>query len=330
MGLKRRSIKKSGWEPLRPGAIVDVVAPASKCSLEELNAGVKVLESWDLQVRVSPDIFGENLLHAQDDKIRWQQFRKALLAKDSSVIWCARGGYGSMKLLPSLAKMKKPSHSKLLVGLSDITSLNVFLNQKWKWPVLHAPILSRVGRGDLPSDSMDELKQILFGEKAEVAYDLKPMNQKAKTIRLVKGPLVGGNWATMMAGLATPFELRPRGTILFLEDVGERGYKLDRFWEQLSQMKFLDKVSAIIFGDFTEGNEPNGTSLMWEVLRLRAEAFHKPVYCGIPAGHGSIQRALPLGLEMQIVQSKGIIKASLPTGVSALIAKDHPTGRRGL
>lgn len=314
MAQQKASKVTNAWKSLAPGSLVDVVAPASKCPRAELEAGIKVLESWGLRVRVSENIFAENLLHSNSEKERWAQLKAALLAKDSDAIWCARGGYGSMKLLPQLAKTKKPSRSKVLLGLSDITSLMVYLNQKWKWPTLHAPILSRVGRGDLPASSIEELKSVVMGQTQSLQFSLSPLNAAAEKAKKLNGPLVGGNWAVIMANLGTPYQLKPKGSVLFLEDVGERGYRLDRFWEQLEQMNFWKDISAIVFGDFTEGDEPDGKNVIWDVLRGRAQELKKPVYCGVPAGHGKIQRVLPLGVPVSIERKGSEIHATVLTG----------------
>jgi muramoyltetrapeptide carboxypeptidase len=263
---------------------------------------------------VSPNLFANNLLHSNSEKERWSQLKAALLAKDSSAIWCARGGYGSMKLLPMLAKMRKPARSKVLLGLSDITSLMVFLNQKWKWPTLHAPILSRIGRGDLPTTTIEELKSVLLGQTEKLDYSLTALNVAAEKTKTLSGSFVGGNWAVIMANLGTPYQLKPKGCILFLEDVGERGYRLDRFWEQLQQMNFWKDISAVVFGDFTEGDEPDGKNLIWDILKMRAQELKKPVYFGVPAGHGQIQRVLPLGVPVEIRKNAEGIVATLATG----------------
>lgn len=312
--VKKHKLFKT-WTALKAGDLVDIIAPASRCPVQELEAGEAVLRSWGLRVRRSSKLFGESLLHSNSDKERWHQLKAALMAKDSAAIWCVRGGYGSLKLLPLLAKMKVPSRPKVFLGLSDLTSLNIFFNQHWKWPVLHAPILSRVGRGDLPPSSLQELREVLFGETQRVDYQLSALNPVAEKIKIIEGPVVGGNWTTLMSGIATPYQLRPKGSILFLEDVGERGYRLDRYWEQLHQMDFLNQLSAIVLGDFTEGDEPNGTNLIWDVLKMRAQSFKKPVYYGLPVGHGRIQRVLPLGVQLKIVRHAAIISASFPTGI---------------
>lgn len=313
--VKLKKVKpKNEWEPLKSGDIVDVIAPASKCPGTELVAGIKVLESWGLEVRVPEDLFGDHLMHANTDERRWTHLHNALVAKDSSAIWCARGGYGSMKLLPRLAKLKLPKKPKAFLGLSDITSLNVFFAQRWKWPVLHSPILSRVGRGDLPPATISELKQVLFGEAKELEFNIKPLNDRAAKTKKIDGIINGGNWATLTAGIGTPYAVKSAKQILFLEDIGERGYRLDRFWEQMLQVGMLDKIEAIVFGDFTEGNEPDGSNLIWPILRERAAQFKKPVYHGLPVGHGMIQRVLPLGVRATIERNKDQIQLIVPSG----------------
>lgn len=288
--------KLIGWNPLEKGSIVDVVAPASRGPDDELNAGIKILESWGLQVRIENSLFGDNILHSNSDAKRWEYFSKALRSPDSSALWCVRGGYGSMKLLPHLAKLKKPRQSKIFLGLSDLASLNVFFNQNWHWPTLHAPILTRIGKGDLPNESVEELKQILFGHKNELTYPLIPFNEAAKKVKKIQAPLMGGNWVTLMAGVGTPYQLQPQGQIVFIEEVAERAYRLDRQWEQWKQMGFLDKISAIVLGDFILGDEPDGKNYVWDILKQRAQEWNKPVFKGIPSGHGLIQRTLPLGV----------------------------------
>lgn len=320
-----------GWTGLKSGAIIDVIAPASKCSIEELNAGVKELESWGYQVRVPKNIFGNHWTHSHTNEVRFQHLKQALYS-DSSAIWCVRGGYGSLKLLPSLNKLKRPKHCKLFLGLSDITSLHMFFNQKWGWPTLHAPIVSRIGRGDLPRKSIEELKAIVAGDIVKQEFKLKAINKLAKQIgqteyvnqiklasqekqvkqvKSVSGVLVGGNFATLMASIGTPFQWQPKNTILFLEDIGERAYRLDRLWEQLEQTGLLWQAKAVVLGDFTDTHEKDGKSFFGEFIRERAKTAKIPIYLGLPVGHGLIQRTLPLGVKATIADKK----LSLITGV---------------
>jgi muramoyltetrapeptide carboxypeptidase len=301
---------KIGWTALKQGAIIDVIAPASKCSMDELKAGVKTLESWGYQVRVPENIFGNHWTHAHTNEVRFEQLKQALYS-DSSAIWCARGGYGSLKLLPQLAKLKKPQQCKLFLGLSDITSLHLFFNQSWGWPTLHSPIVTRIGRGDLPVKSINELKKIITGKLLEQKFAVKALNAKAKQADRISGTLVGGNFATLMASIGTPFQWQPKNSILFLEDVGERAYRLDRLWEQLEQTGLLSRAKAVLLGDFTDANESDGKNFVAHFIEERAKAAKIPIYSGLPVGHGVIQRTLPLGVKVTIAAQK----LKLGTGV---------------
>jgi muramoyltetrapeptide carboxypeptidase len=292
-----------GWTALKKHAIIDVIAPASKCSLDELNAGLRTLEYWGYQVRVPKNLFGNHWTHAHSTEVRFQHLKQALFS-DSSAIWCVRGGYGSLKLLPHLAKIKRPRQCKLFLGLSDITSLHLFFNQRWDWPTLHAPIVTRIGRGDLPVKSINELKKIITGEITEQEFILKPLNTKAQLVKKLSGNIVGGNFATLMASIGTPFQWQPKNSILFLEDVGERAYRLDRLWEQLEQTGLLYQAKAVLLGDFTDAHESDGKSFVPNFIKERAKASKIPIYSGLPVGHGMIQRTLSLGVTGKIVGNR--------------------------
>ncbi len=114
------------WQYLRENDIVDIVAPGYPTTLEELQGGVDFLNDWKLRPRVSSKILAPHFLHSNEDEIRFETLKTAILAEDSKVIWCLRGGYGANRLLPYLAKMKKPPQKKLLIGISDISSLHTF------------------------------------------------------------------------------------------------------------------------------------------------------------------------------------------------------------
>jgi muramoyltetrapeptide carboxypeptidase len=308
--LKEKSKK---WSVLQSDDQIDIVAPASKCPRVDLDWGVMKLNELGFRSRVPRNIFGDHILHAHQDEVRAEQLYEALSSQDSKAVWCVRGGYGSMKLLPFLKKQKIPKTSKVFLGLSDITSLHVFLNQVWGWPTLHAPILSRIGAGNLPASSTQELFKVLGGKQSEVVFKkLKFLGSKSLNDSLgnkkITGILKGGNLKTLLASLGTPYELEYKNAIVFLEDVGERGYCIDRMVEQLIQSQRIQGCLAIVLGDFTEGNEPDGKSIISKIWQIRAielaEKFQIPVFSGIPAGHGRIQRVLPLGVPAQLSASE--------------------------
>ncbi|AZZ36743.1 LD-carboxypeptidase [Bdellovibrio sp. qaytius] len=296
--MKKLSAKSSKSDAfyLKRGDIIDIVAPASACSEENLKLGVKWIESLGFKPRYSPHILQPDLYLSNSDEFRFQDLKKALYAKDSKAIWCLRGGYGSFRLWPQMLKLTKKAPPKLMIGLSDITSMHQFLNQKWQWPSLHASLLDRVGQNKLPAANEKELVDVITGQIDAVEFlNLTPMNDLALKKKVIKGTVQGGNLCTYMVSVGT--KLQPKykkkdKTILFFEDIGERGYKVDRFLQHLNQAGVFDQVAAIVFGDFVDGLEVSGQSLVHETLARFAKQCKIPVFSGVETGHGVIQRPL--------------------------------------
>ena len=195
----------TGWSPLSEGDIVDIIAPASSCAPERLDGAIRFLSAWGLKPRLPRKIFGRDVICASDDATRFDHLKQALFAEDSHAIWCLRGGYGSIRLIPELRKLRKPSkmQPKLFLGLSDITSLNVFLNQEWGWSTLHSPMLDRLGRNESKPQYLRELKQVVFGDVNKISFSgLKPLNEAARNRSgLVTGVVTGGNIMTLQSSL---------------------------------------------------------------------------------------------------------------------------------
>ncbi|MBX2986421.1 MAG: LD-carboxypeptidase [Bdellovibrionaceae bacterium] len=287
-------MKGKAWRPLRAGDIVDVVAPGYATKPEAVDRARQFLLSWGLVPRIPPNLMAPHFLHANDDDSRLILLKKALLAEDSAAVWCLRGGYGSNRLLPGLARMKAPRRAKLLVGISDITSLHLFLSQEWGWATLHGPLLERMSPGRLAPRDHREMRDLVFGRVKQVRFqNLKPMNEAARRLRRVKAPVIGGNLTVLQSTLGTPWQLRPRGHFLFVEDIGERGYRVDRIFEQFRQAGLFRGCRGLLLGDFTAADEPDGRNLVPLVFRRWAEDLEIPVFRGLPAGHGKVQRPVP-------------------------------------
>ncbi len=282
------------WQTLQDGDIVDIIAPGWATEPAVLKSSLEFLESWNLKGRVPKNIFKKNLIASNTDEARWAHLQAALLAKDSKVIWCLRGGYGSLRLLPYLGKMKKPAKPKLLIGISDITSLHNFFNQRWQWPSLHGVLLDRLGQKKVPAAIQKEMKQLLWGQTSEVTFKkIKPVNAAAEKIRILKGPIVGGNLATLQASLGTPYEFDLQKKFLFLEDIGERGYKLDKMLVHFQQAGKLNGCQGILLGHFTGGDEPQGGNLVKKALVTWANESKVPVFSGMESGHDVNLRPVP-------------------------------------
>jgi muramoyltetrapeptide carboxypeptidase len=290
-----KEVKKRKWLPLVEGDHVDIVAPGWATEAHIPKAASAFLRSWGLIPRVPTGLLKPHFLGSHTREKRFDFLKDALLNPQSKVIWCLRGGYGSLHLLEKLAALPRPRQVKLLIGISDMTSLHSFLAAQWNWPSLHGPLLDRVATGKVLPVHMRELKQILFGEVSQVSFKkLKPLNQAAQKRQVVTGPVVGGNLTVFQSLVGTPYQVSLKGKILFLEDIGERAYRVDRALEQLWQAGPLKQISALVFGDFIGGMEKNGKDLTSKVMKIWAERLSVPVLKGLEAGHKDIQRPVPL------------------------------------
>lgn len=294
--------KRMNWSVLRPGDIVDLVAPGFGPTPQEIGLALKFLRQWDLVPRVTPDLLGKDVLCSNSDKKRFEFLHRALCAEDSQALWCLRGGYGSNRLLPYLHQLKPPRHNKVLIGYSDVTTLHLFLNQFWGWNTLHAPLLDRLSKGLSRKQDQKEIKDCLWGKKSTLCFqNFKPLNQLARQKKMIKASITGGNLTTWVSAVGTPWEGRAAGQILFFEDIGEPGRKIDRMLVQLEQSGGLKGVKAMLLGDFVGGAQPNGRHLWRKVLQRFAEEASFPVFHHFPSGHGSRQRTVALGPLAQLV-----------------------------
>lgn len=261
------------------------------------------LASWGLRARIPRGTLGGHFLHASPDDRRFELLKNALLNTESKAVWALRGGYGSNRLLPRLEKLRTPRHPKLVMGLSDISSLHAFLNQKWKWATVHGPVLERLSHGRAGARELREVQQLVFGEASNFTMSgLRPLNPAAMKVRSVRGPLVGGNLMTIVSAVGTPWSLDLRGRLLFLEEVAERGYRIDRLLEQMSQSGAWSGCKGVLLGEFLGGREPDGRDLVKPVLRQWALSMKIPVWSGVPCGHGRVQRPLVFGAPAQVVK----------------------------
>lgn len=195
---------------------------------------------------------------------RFEQFQEAV-ESDSKIIWCARGGYGGAELLPFLEKMKKPKQQKIFIGFSDISSLNNFLIEEWGWQVVSAPMLAQIALGKVSAKSTKAIVDVIFGKKTELKYSLKSIIPAKKQIDAI---VTGGCLSVLTGQFGTKNQINWQNKILFLEDEGETGERLDRYFHQIVQIISEQKKYpvAIVLGNFLEAN-PHGTPKGKNIVR---------------------------------------------------------------
>lgn len=295
--------------PLVKGDLVEVISPGSRTTQEVEAVGLKALNKWGLIPRVWSDpTVSFHPFHSSDDDFRFFALKSALFTTDSKIIWCERGGYGSIRLLEQLRSLKKPKVQKLFLGFSDITTIHLFLTQEWGWKTLHAPVVASFAQKSLAKKDLTELKTFLFSsEKYSCLSKIKPMNLRALNEKsVIKGKMTGGNLSVIQTTLGTKLHIQTKGKILFLEDVGERGYRIDRMLSHLKEAGVFKGVKAVVFGEFSDGKEPDGESFVAYALQRFANESSFPVFKSNEFGHGKRNRFLVMNHEYLI--EKNVLK----------------------
>ncbi|SEK38639.1 muramoyltetrapeptide carboxypeptidase [Stigmatella aurantiaca] len=276
--------------PLRPQDSVHVVAPAGPFDRAGFEAGLAVIGQRYSPV-YGPDLFSSYRYLAGEDSRRQEELSRALRDPRCRAIFCARGGYGSMRLLPGLPLAE--GGASALVGFSDITALHLAFQAQGRVSV-HGPVLTQLGKQ--PAEVHERLFHLL-----ESPTPAPPLSGTATFVAgTAEGPLLGGNLAVLTSMVGTPYLPSFEGAVLLLEDVGERPYRLDRMWTQLRLAGLFRRVRGIVLGDFTVCEEKGAEYSSVDVLRSLAEEEGLPCAAGFPIGHGTLNFPVPLGVTVRL------------------------------
>jgi muramoyltetrapeptide carboxypeptidase len=280
-----------------------VIAPSSPFDPDALARGLEVLSGrLGLVPRLRDDVTARKAYLAGDDARRIEEWREAFADPDAKAVFCARGGYGAMRLLPAVDPAPLLERPKLLVGFSDVTAFHAVLNRAGLATV-HGPVVTQLGRA--PEDAVAHLEALLDGSAPKAgAWEIPPPGAglvAARTVRpgRASGPLLGGTLAILSHLQGTPFAPRLEGAILFLEDVGEKPYQIDRYLTHLRLAGALDGVAGVAVGQLTRCDDAG--VLAADVVREVALGLGVPAIEGLPAGHEDANFALPLGARATLV-----------------------------
>jgi muramoyltetrapeptide carboxypeptidase len=266
-----------------------VVAPAGPFDRDSFEAGLAVLDRR-YQVSHNPGIFDQFRYLAGSDDSRLAQLTDALAGDAVRAVFCARGGYGAMRLLPRLPTLQK---GPPLIGFSDITALHQWY-QCQGLVSIHGPVVTQLGR--LAEPAQERLFHLL-----ESANPAPPLRGTATLVPgMTEGVLLGGNLSVFTRLLGTPYLPPLDGAILLLEDLAERPYRLDRMWTHMQLAGVFRKVRGIALGTFTSCEERDASYSSTDVLKDLANATGLPCAMGFPIGHGDANEAVPLGTRVRL------------------------------
>ncbi|MEX0611976.1 MAG: LD-carboxypeptidase [Pirellulales bacterium] len=297
---------------LRRGDTIGVVAPAGPVDRERLDRALDRLRHRGFRTKTYGDIDRSQGYLAGDDATRAAELMAAFADPDSAAVWCARGGYGVVRLLERIDFDVIGRHRKVFIGFSDITALHLAIQQQAGLITFHGPNLQD-GFGKvngMPAATEAALWRAVLAEEQSDAqpgypFDLAGMEHvelRPLTKGVASGTLTGGNLAVLCGLMGTPFEIETAGRILFLEDVSERLYRIDRYLAQLSLAGKLQAAAGVLVGSFSyEENEPaEPEQAVSALLHEYLGGLDAPVMAGFPAGHAQYNAMLPMGASLKL------------------------------
>jgi len=286
---------------LKKGGNIRIIAPASAPSLRSLTVGVSKLVNLGYRVSLGDNIRKTKQIGylSASDQDRANELNEAFADDSVDAIFCARGGYGSLRILPLIDFDIIKDHPKIFVGYSDITALHLAIGKKTDLITFHGPMPGVDFEHALPN-TLDEMFRILVGD----SLDLTPQ------ISRILGTVVDGETTGISAGtnfslvtslFGTEFQLIPNRRILFLEDVSTSILDIDRYMAELLLSKTLYQLKGMVFGDFVEiPHEDWPVPSLKEVIYNYVNKMKKPIVYGMPFGHGEDQMTIPLNAEIKI------------------------------
>ncbi len=288
---------------LQPGDTVALIATARKVSKQEMQPAIKILKSWGLNVVEGKNLYQSSFQFAGNNEQRKSDLQTALNNKNVKAILFARGGYGTMRIVDEINFNDFKKNPKWLIGFSDITTLHIVAHNLGI-ETLHAPM--SINFLKTPASTLQRLKNILFGKSDKIECKASPLNRKGKT----KGKLVGGNLSLLYAHLS---QLQPSffdNTILFIEDLDEYLYHIDRMMTSIAYNNNLKSLKGIIVGGMNDmrdntkkfgfkTNNPFGKTAE-EIILEHVAKYKYPVCFNFPAGHILNNTPLILGREVEL------------------------------
>jgi muramoyltetrapeptide carboxypeptidase len=284
---------------LSPGDRVALVAPASSFPPEALAAGVAELARLGLEAVYDDTIFEKTRFEAGSAESRARAIHAAWADPGIAGLIAVRGGYGSAQLLPLLDAALARQARKVLVGYSDITAILSWYGRHGL-AAIHGPMIDRrLSKGAAGYDEASFRKVLMSGEPAG---ELRPDGLETLHAGQARGVLAGGTLTQLMASLGTPWAFEPPpDSVLFLEDIGERPYRIHRLLTQAAQAGLFARARAVVFGEFPGCDEPGGGPAIRDVLKEFTAGFGGPVLFNFPSGHTAGPTwTLPLGVRADV------------------------------
>ena len=285
---------------LKTGDTIAILAPAGilKNREETIQKAKELAESWGLKVVLGKNIFNKNSHFAGSDAERTKDFQKALDNQNIKAIWAGRGGYGSVRILDRLDYTTFLKHPKWIIGYSDITAFHSHVHNLGV-ETMHAMMGTSVDdKPELIVETLSSFKKAIFGKQLKYTIPSSKYNRKGK----VNGQMVGGNLALLSSMLGSSSQTNTDGKILFIEEIGEYKYSIDRMLQSLKRAGYFDHCKGLVIGDISKIKK-NSTVWGHPIEKLILDVvkdYDFPVLFNFPAGHKEANRAMIFGRNVEL------------------------------
>lgn len=278
---------------LKKGDCVGLVCTARKFTTEEAQPALLLLESWGLKVKLGNTIGLDNFQLGGSDAERVADFQAMLDDTSIKAIWCARGGYGTVRIIDQIDFSRFTENPKWVMGFSDVTVLHSHIHNLGV-ATIHSVMPFSIPKAD--PKAIESLKHALFGEKISYTIESSSLNKNGKA----KGVLVGGNLSILYSLLGSASSINTQGKILYIEDLDEYLYHIDRMLMNLKRNGYFNNLNGLIVGGMTDMHDnaiPYGMNAS-QIIREVTKEYDFPICFDFPAGHLPDNNALPLGSEI--------------------------------
>lgn len=290
---------------LQPGNTIALVCPSGYMALEKAQTCIDVLQQWGYKVKVGTTVGSQSANYfSGTDEERLVNFQQILDDDEVHAVLCARGGYGLTRIIDYINFKKFKKDPKWVIGYSDITVLHSHIYSNYGIATLHSPMAAAFNDGGFNNQYVQSLKHVLAGKRIKYECATHEFNKKGEAV----GELIGGNLAMLAHMVGTQSDIKTKGKILFLEDVGEYLYNIDRMMRQLKRSGKLNKLAGLIIGGFSDTKDterPFGQTV-YEIIQDVVKEYDYPVCFGFPVSHEKENYALMVGqgFKLKVGKSK--------------------------
>jgi muramoyltetrapeptide carboxypeptidase len=285
---------------LKPESTIAIAATARHIEKEMIDNAANIFENWGLNVLVKETLFAQENAFAGSDELRAKAFQELLDNDEVNAIIIARGGYGTVRIIDQLDFTKFNKNPKIIAGFSDATVLHAHINQNFGIPTLHSCMPVTMQGKYYHLETIESLKNALFGNVINIKFSQHKFNKNQQ----VCGELVGGNLSVLFSLLGSESELNFDNKILFIEDIGEYYYHIDRMMQTFNRAGKFKNLKALIVGGMNDMNENAApfafNKSCYEIINETVQGYKYPVFYGFPAGHENLNLSVWLGKDCKV------------------------------